>query len=109
MTLFNYKKLIKFSLLFFVLFSNTILAEQLPTKSEIVRKSNECLKDLRYKECSNVILEIEKIQLIESEQNRYKCQGSFLGLQTELIEAYYFRDLKKNKRGMMLPFVIKNC
>jgi hypothetical protein len=54
-------------------------------------------------------LEIEKIQLVESEQKNYKCQASILGLQTELIEAYYFRKLKKNKNGMMLPYVNKNC
>ena len=52
---------------------------------------------------------MEKIQLVESEQNRYKCQSSIIGLQTELIEAYYFRNFKKNKEGIMIPYVIKNC
>ena len=92
-----------------VLFSNPISAEELLTKSEILRKSNECFKDLQYKVCSNLFLEIEKIQLVESEKNRYKCQASILGLQTELIEAYYFKKLKKKNNGVMLPFVNKNC
>ena len=109
MTLFSYKKLMIYSPLLFVLLSNPIVAEQLITKSEILRKSNECFKDLQYKVCSNLLLEIEKIQLVESEQKKYKCQASILGLQTELIEAYYFRKLKKNKNGMMLPYVNKNC
>ena len=109
MTLFSYKKFISFSLPFFVLFLNPILAEQLLTKSEILRKANECFKDLQFKVCSTLFVEIEKIQLVESEQKKYKCQASILGLQTELIEAYYFRKLKKNKNGMMLPYVIKNC
>ena len=109
MTLLNYKKLISFSIPLFVLISNPIVAEQLQTKSEILRKANECFKDLQYKVCSNLLLEIEKIQLVESEQKKYKCQASILGLQTELIEAYYFRKLKKNKNGMMLPYVNKNC
>ena len=109
MTLFTYKKFISFSLLLFVLFLNPIVAEQLLTKSEILRKANECFKDLQYKVCSNLFLEIEKIQLVESEKKKYKCQASFLGLQTELIEAYYFKKLKKNKNGRMLPYVIKNC
>ena len=108
MTIFSYKKFISFSIPFFVLFLNPIVAEQLRTKSEILRKSNECFKDLKYKVCSNLFLEIEKLQLVESEQNRYKCQASLLGLQTELIEAYYFKKLKKSKNGIMLPYVIKN-
>ena len=93
----------------FVLLSNASFAEQFLTKSEILRKSNECFKDLQYKVCSNLFLEIEKIQLVESEKNRYKCQASILGLQTELIEVYYFKKFKKNKNLIMLPYVIKNC
>ena len=111
MTLFIYsfKKFIFFPLTFFVLLSTPIVAEQLMTKSEILRKSNECFKDFQYKVCSNLFLEMEKIQVVEYEQNRYKCQGSILGLQTELIEAYYFRNLKKIKNGIMIPYVVKNC
>ena len=109
MTLFSYKKFICFSLPLLVLFLNPIVAEQLLTKSEILRKANECFKGLQHKVCSNLFLEIEKLQLVESEQNRYKCQASILGLQTELIEAYYFKKLNKNKNGIMLPSVIKNC
>ena len=109
LNLFNYKKLI-LSLFFFVLVLNPILAEHLFSKSEILRKSNECFNDFKYKKvCKNFFLELEKIQVVESEQNRYKCQASILGLQTELIEAYYFKKLKKNKNGIMLPYVIKNC
>ena len=109
MTLFIYKKFISFSVFFFVLLSNSILAEQLLTKSKILRKSNECFNSFQYEVCYDLFLEMERIQIVESEQNRYKCQASFLGLQTELIEAYYFKKLKKNKNGIMLPYVIKNC
>ena len=109
MTLFFYKKLISFSTLLFALLPNPIDAEQLLNKAEILRSSNQCFKDLKYKFCSNLFLEIEKIQFFESQQNRYKCQASILGLQTELIEAYYFKKLNKNKNGIMLPYVIKNC
>ena len=108
MTIFSYKKFLIFSLTLFALL-NPINAEQLLIKSEILRQANECFKDLQYKLCSNLFLEIEKIQLVESEQNRYKCQASILGLQTELIEAYYFKKLKKNKKRIMNQYVIKNC
>ena len=109
MTLFRKKKFISFPFLFLVLLSNPIFAEQLLTKSEILRKSNECFKDFQYKICNNLVLEMEKMQLVEYEQNRYKCQTSILGLQTELIEVYYFKKLKKNKKAIMIPYVIKNC
>ena len=104
-----FKKFISFSIPFFVLLATPIYAGQLITKSEILRKSNECFKVLQKKVCTNLFLEIEKIQLVESEQKRYKCQSSILGLQTELIEAYYFKELIKNKSVMMIPHVIKNC
>ena len=109
LTLFSYKKYISFLTLFVVLFSNPIFAEQLLSKSEILRKSNECFKGLQFKVCSKLFLEMEKIQLVKSEQNRYRCQASILGLQTELIEAYYFKNFKKNKSGIMPPYVIKYC
>ena len=107
MTIFSYKKFIICSLPLFVLLK-PVVAEQLLTKSEILRKANECFKDLQYKVCSNLVLEIEKIQQVEYEKNRYKCQASILGLQTELIEAYYFKKVE-NKKGIMIPYVIKNC
>ena len=109
MTLFSYKKFISFSIPLFILFTNPIIAEQLQSKLEIIRKANECFNDLQYKICSNLFFEIEKFQLVESDQNRYKCQSSILGLQTELIKAYYFKKLNKNNNGIMLPYVIKNC
>ena len=103
-------KFISFSLLLFFLLSNPIFAEQLLTKSEILKKSNECFKDFQYKVCNNLFLEMEKIQLVEYEQNRYKCQTSILGLQTELIEFYYFKKkIKNNKKAIMISYVIKNC
>ena len=105
----SYKKFMCFPPLLFILFSNHILAEQLLTKSEILRKSSECFKDLQYKVCNNLFLEMEKKQVVEYEQNRYKCQASILGLQTELIETYYFKKLEKNKKGIMIPYVNKNC
>ena len=109
MAFFSYKKFISFSPLLIILLSNPIFAEKFLNKSELLRKSKECFKDFQYKVCSDLFLEMEKIQLVESEQNSYKCQASILGLQTELIEAYYFKKLKKNKNGIMLPYVINNC
>ena len=102
-------KLICFLLLNFILCSNTILAESLFSKSELIKKSNKCLKYSQNQICKNLILQLEKLQIISFEQNRLKCQSSILGLQTELIEAYYFKKLKKKSIGVMVPYVIKNC
>ena len=109
LTLFSYKKFIQFSTIFSILLSNTSNADQLPTESEILSQSNLCFNDLPYQLCTNLFLKMEKIQLFMSEQNKYKCQASVLGLQTELIEAYYFKKFKKSKNVIMLPYVIKNC
>ena len=109
LTILGFKKFISFSSLFFVLLLNPIFAEQFLTKSEILKKSNECFKNFQYKVCNNLFLEMEKMQLVEYEQNRYKCQTSILGLQTELIETFYFKNLKNKKKGIMIPYVIKNC
>ena len=109
MALLSHNKFMVFVPLFFVLLLKPIFAEQLQNKSEILRKSNDCLNGYRYKGCNNLLLEIERLQLVEKDKNRYKCQTSLLGLQTELIEAYHFKKLKKFQHVIMIPFVIKNC
>ena len=109
MTLFNNKKFIIFSPLFLVLLFNPIFSEEILNKLEISRKSNECFKYFQNKLCNKLFYEMEIIQLVASEKNRYKCQASILGLQTELIEAYYFKSFKNNQTSIMIPYVIKNC
>ena len=102
-------KFISFLSLFLVLLSNPGVTKPLLNKSEILRKSNECFKDFQYKVCEKLIFKMEKLQLVESEQNRYKCQSSILGLQTELVEAFYFKKVQKIQSGIMIPYVTKNC
>ena len=109
MAITRHKKLIIFPAIFFVFFSKPIFPEQLINRSQILRKSSQCFKDFQNKVCSNLLLEMEKIQLVENAKNRYKCQTSILGLQTELIEAHYFKNLKKKHNVIMIPYVIKNC
>ena len=109
LTFFICKNLISLSSLFVFLLSKPVFAGQLQNKSEILRQSNECLKDFQYEICNNLFVKMEKIQLVESDNNRYKCQASILGLQTELIKAYYFKNLKNNQNLIMIPYVIKNC
>ena len=93
----------------FLLFSNFILAETIPTKFKILKQSSECIKDSQNQVCRELVSQIEKIQLFVFDQNRFKCQSSLLGLQSELIEAYFFKNLSKDRTSFMIPYVNKNC
>ena len=93
----------------FLFLSNFLLAESIPTKSRILKQSSDCFKDSRIQLCKELVSEIEKLQLIVFEQNRFKCQSRLLGLQTEIIEAYFFNNFSNERISLMIPYVIKNC
>ena len=85
------------------------MAETLPTKSKILKQSSECFKDSQNQVCKELVSEIEKLQLVVFDQSRFKCQSSLLGLQSEIIEAYFFKNFLKKRTSFMIPYVIKNC
>ena len=89
--------------------SNFVIAETKQTKSKILKQSSDCFKDSRPQICKELVSEIEKLQLVVFDQNRFKCQSSLLGLQTEIIEANFFNNLSNEKISLMIPYVIKNC
>ena len=93
----------------FLLLSNFVIAETLPTKSKILKKSSDCVQNSQLQVCKELVYEIEKLQLVEFDQNRFKCQSSLLGLQSEIIEAYFLKNYPNNRISLMLPYVIKNC
>ena len=93
----------------FLLLSNFVMAETIPTKSKILKLSNDCLKDSRTQLCKELVSEIEKLQLVVFDHKRFKCQSSLLGLQTEIIEAYFFNNFSNERISLMIPYVIKNC
>ena len=93
----------------FLLLSNFVMAETITTKSKILRQSNDCFKDSRVQICKELVSEIEKLQLVVFDQDRFKCQSSLLGLQTEIIEAYFFKNFSNERISLMIPYVIKNC
>ncbi len=93
----------------FLLIPNIVMAETIPTKSKILKQSNDCIKDSQNQVCKELISEIEKLQLIVFDKNRFKCQSSLLGLQSEIVEAYYFQNLSNKISSFMIPHVIKNC
>ena len=70
----------------FLLLSNFVMAETISTKSQILKQSNDCIKDSQPQVCKELVSEIEKLQLVVFDQNRFKCQTSLLGLQSEIIE-----------------------
>ena len=102
-------KCLTFLFLKFLLLSNFVMAETLPTKSKILELSNNCIKDSQTEVCKELVSEIEKLQLVVFDQNRFKCQSSLLGLQTEIIKAYFFNNSSNERISLMIPYVIKNC
>ena len=94
----------------YLLFSNFVLAETIPTKFKVLKQSSECIKySQTHQVCIELVSQIEKLQLLVFDQNRFKCQSSLLGLQSELIEAYFLKNLSKNRTSFMIPYVNKNC
>ena len=89
--------------------SNFVMAETIPTKSKILKESSDCIKDSQTKVCKDLVSEIEKLQLVVFDQNRFKCQSSLLGLQSAIIEAYLSRYFLNERISLMIPYVIKNC
>ena len=85
------------------------MAETIPTKSKILKQSSDCFKGSGTQVCRKLVHEIEKLQLEVFDQNRFKCQSSLLGLQTEIIEAYFFNNFSNERNSLMIPYVIKNC
>ena len=92
-----------------LLLSNSVMAEVIPTKSKILIQYSDCIKSSQTQVCEELVSEIEKLQLVVFDQNRFKCQSSLLGLQTEIIEAYFFNNFSNEKISLMIPYVIKNC
>ena len=93
----------------FLLLSNFLLAETIPTKSKILEKSSACIKNSQDKICRELVYELEKLQLAAYDQNRFRCQSTLLGLQSGIIEAYFLKNFSNVKISYMIPYVIKNC
>ena len=102
-------KCLTFLILKFLLLSNFVIAETISTKSNIVKQSSDCMKDDQTQVCKELVSEIEKLQLLVFDQNRFKCQSSLLGLQSAIIEAYFLKNFLNNRISFMIPYVIKNC
>ena len=93
----------------FLLLSNFVMAETIPTKSKILKQSSDCFKDSRTQLCKELVSEIEKLQLLVFDQNRFKCQSSLLGMQSAIIEAHFLKNFSNERISFTIPYVIKNC
>ena len=102
-------KYLTFLLLKFMFLSNFVMAETIPTKSKILKQSNDCFKDSRTQICKELVSEIEKLQLLVYDQNKFKCQSSLLGMQSAIIEAYFYKNSSNERISFTIPYVIKNC
>ena len=102
-------KCLIFLFLKFLLLSNFVMAEIIPTKSQILKKSSDCIKDSQTQDCKELVSEMEKLQLVAFDQNRFKCQSSLLGMQSAIIEAYFLKNFSNERISFTIPYVIKNC
>ena len=102
-------KYLTFLLLKFLLLSNFVMAETIPTKSKIFNEASYCIKDSQTQVCRELISEIEKLQLLVFDQNRFKCQSSLLGMQSAIIEAHFLKNFSNERISFTIPHVIKNC
>ena len=102
-------KYLTFLLLKFLLLSNFVIAETIPTKSKILKEASNCIQDSQAQVCKELISEIEKLQLLVFDQNRFKCQSSLLGMQSAIIEAYFLKNFSNERISFAIPYVIKNC
>ena len=102
-------KCLTFLFLKILLLSNFVIAETIPTKSKILKESSDCIKDYQTQVCKELVSEIEKLQLVAFDQNKFKCQSSLLGLQSEIIGAYFLKNFINERISLMIPYVIKNC
>ena len=87
----------KFIAIFFLKFlflSNFVVAETIPSKSKILKQASDCIKDSQNQVCKELVSEIEKLQLVVFDQNRFKCQSSLLGLQSEIIKKISFNNFR---------------
>jgi len=106
------KEVMKFLIILFLKFlflSNFVVAETIPTKSKILKQFSSCIEESQTQVCRELITEIEKLQLVVFDQSIFKCQSSLLGLQSEIIEAYFFKKFSNERNLFMIPYVIKNC
>ena len=102
-------KHLTFLFLNFLFVSNFVMAETIPIKSKILKESSDCIKDSQNQVCKDLVYEIEKLQLVVFDQQRFKCQSSLLGLQSAIVEAYFLRNFSNERISYMTPYVIKNC
>ncbi len=102
-------KCLTFLFLEFLMLSNFVIAETIPTKSKILKEASNCIQDSQAQVCKELISEIEKLQLLVFDQNRFKCQSSLLGMQSAIIEAYFLKNFSNERIAFTIPYVIKNC
>ena len=89
--------------------SNFVIAETISTKSMILKESRDCIKNSQLQVCKELVSDIEKLQLVLFDQNKFKCQSSLLGMQSAIIEAHFLKNFSNERISFTIPYVIKNC
>ena len=88
--------------------SNPVFGGPILTKSEILKKSNDCIKDYQFDLCKKLIMQLETLQILAYEENRFKCQSSILGLD-RTHQGKFFENVSRSNNEIMITYVINNC
>ena len=102
-------KYLTFLFLKTLLVSNFVMAETIPTKSKILKEASYCIENSQNQVCKELVSEIEKLQLLVFDQNRFKCQSSLIGMQSAIIEAHFLKNFSNERIAFTIPYVVKNC
>ena len=68
-----------------------------------------CLRKSNFKECKQLILIMERLQIEASNKGNFRCQSTLLGIQTELIKNLYFEKNEILPEPIIHSNLIKNC
>ena len=78
----------------FLLLSNFLMAETIPTKSKVLKQSSDCFKDSGTQVCKELVSEIEKLQLVVFDQNRFNLNQVYWGCKRKLLKLIFLIAIK---------------
>ena len=76
---------------------------------QLINQFRSCLSDRINKDCSQMVLMLERMQIEEYKNENFKCQTSLLGMQTEVIRKINSSGNYRKSPNRTISYVIKNC
>ena len=97
-------------ILFYLLFYCSVSNGGYKLKNyQLIKQFRSCLSDDVNKECSQMVILLERMQVEEYKKENFKCQTSLLGMQTEIIRKINSSANYRKSPNSTISYVIKNC